>query len=213
MKKVIDFINKILLYGFFITGVLLIIYSSPRINTIITAFESFIGSIILAWLLKFRKLDGNHWIFINLALWVNLLGEIIAYYSGILVYDKVLHLLVGILISAIIYEYYRNNSVLSYDSVFFSALGVLAAWEIWEFFIDTTFGTQLQGVIRADSYVLSKIDDTMWDLILGSLGILSLIFFKKEKMGSIIRKDIRMIGEIHKKRVRFWPFVKKILRI
>lgn len=69
--------------------------------------------------------------------------------------------------------------------VFFTVIGFLALFEIGEYLLDIFFDLKLQGVFLQDiqglqkfDILLDKIEDTMIDLVLGVLGILSYILFK-----------------------------------
>lgn len=216
MKKAFRVINKILLYAFFATGVILFFKGTGRVSTMLSAFGSFISSILLAWLLHTKKVDEKYWFFINIGLWLNLIGEIYAYYQGLFIYDKVLHFGIGILATMIIYEYYKDNSILKRDSVFITVLGLMFLFEIYEYAMDLFFGTQLQGVVRNSIYVQSPFNDTMYDMIWDAIGALTYLFLKKERAGEAVKrgiKNIKKIGSIKKGQVRFKLFVKNILRI
>lgn len=193
MKKFVKLVNKLMVYGFFAIGVVLLFHGTGRVSTMLSAFGSFISSIFFAWLLRIKKIDDKYMIYINLGLLFGLFGEIIFYYVGPLLYDKLLHFCLGILLSAIVYNYYRNISELKKDSVFITVIGLLAIWEIGEFILDTFFGFQSQGIIRNSVFIQSKIDDTMYDLILGAIGSLGYLFFKKEKVDVLIKKDVSLI--------------------
>jgi uncharacterized membrane protein YjdF len=209
MKKGFDILNKILLYSFFIVAVVLLVRGSERISTMLVAFGMFIVSIAAAWTLKYKGISDKYWLWINIALALNLLGEIFAYYAGPLIYDKLLHLLLGIVLAAIVFEYYKNNSVLKKDMAFLTVLGMLAIWEIYEYTLDVFFGFQSQGIVRGAIFTQSKIDDTMYDLIMGAIGAVTYLFFKKEKMVTVIRKNLKIIEK--RSRLSFLKFIKKIL--
>jgi hypothetical protein len=195
MKKWINIANRILLYGLFLAGVVLLFKGTGRISTMIMAFGSFIASVIIAWIFKVKKIDEKYLTYINVALWLNLLGEIIVYYSGLFLYDKILHITLGYLLSIIIYNYFLENSKLKKDATFFAVMGLLAVWEIWEFSLDTFLGFQSQGVIRNNIFIMSPIDDTMYDLIWGAIGSLIYLFIKKERADLYVKKDVKKIKQ------------------
>jgi len=109
------------------------------------------------------------------------------YYRGI-VYDKLLHFLSPIMMSAIIF-YILNRLVipLKWKLVMTVGIvfGILGLFEIGEYLSDVLFGTLHQGVYlkdfaRAVKYdvVIAPIHDTMQDLIFGLLGSIVFVFGK-----------------------------------
>jgi len=54
-RKTIKVLNKLIVYLFFISGVILLFYGTGRTSTILIAFGSFIASIFFSWLLKVKK--------------------------------------------------------------------------------------------------------------------------------------------------------------
>jgi len=206
MKKWIRLIEKLLLYGLFALGVVLLFYGTGRISTMLLAFESFFAAILIAWIFHQKGLNEKYLPYFYLGLWFNMFGEIIAYYNGTFLYDKLLHLSLGILLSAVILEYYEKNSDLKRDSTFFAVLGLLAIWEIYEFALDSFFGFQAQGVFINNIMVQSAINDTMYDLIWGSIGSLVYLFFKKEHVDVTIKRDVK------KTEMSFSTFLKNHLK-
>ena len=85
-------------------------------------------------------------------------------------YDKFLHFISGILIGflgLVIYIYLSNgniNNEMKPITIFIFPLifsiAIAGVWEIWEFSTDQIFGLTAQW----------NLEDTMWDIILGSLG-------------------------------------------
>ena len=85
-------------------------------------------------------------------------------------YDKFLHFISGILIGflgLVIYIYLSNgniNNEMKPITIFIFPLifsiAIAGVWEIWEFSTDQVFGLTAQW----------DLEDTMWDIILGSLG-------------------------------------------
>ena len=211
--KFIRFINKLVIYGFFVLGIVLLFYPTGRMSTPIIAFGTFICSVIVGWFLKYKKIDEKYWFVFNLALLLNLLGEVGPFYQGLLFYDKIIHLLLGFLLSGAVYEYYKRHSGLKKDAVFLTVMGLLAVWEIYEYTLDTFFGFQAQGVIRNNVFVQIPLDDTMYDLIMGALGSLAFLFLKKEKVDVVIKEKVDTLKEYaktKKKRINFKPFLKSL---
>jgi uncharacterized membrane protein YjdF len=113
------------------------------------------------------------------------LGELHGYYTRYWWWDIALHttsgLLLGIFGFLLVYILNKDDRVdLSmqprfvalFAFVFAVALG--AVWEIFEFSMDQIFGTNMQKAMFGDA---SGLTDTMWDLIVDSIGaaIVSLI--------------------------------------
>ena len=103
------------------------------------------------------------------------LGSVLDFYLIIPFYDKILHLLSGLIIGIIGYilflhmvdgedkSKYRKYMPILF-SIMFSIAGA-AVWEIWEFSTDKLFGFTSQN---------NSLDDTMWDIICGTImGIIS----------------------------------------
>lgn len=92
-------------------------------------------------------------------------------FYGISYYDKFLHLTSGILLAfygLILYIYLagnkENKSMSKSAIIIFPLMFAIAAagvWEIWEFATDHIFGLTAQ---------MNSLDDTMWDIICGSIG-------------------------------------------
>lgn len=106
------------------------------------------------------------------------LGEIRNYYVRIWWWDIALHassgLLLGIFGFLLVYVLNENERVDIYMRprfvalfAFFFAVGTGGIWEIFEFSMDQMFGTQMQKPMFGDE---SGLTDTMWDLILDTLG-------------------------------------------
>ncbi len=103
------------------------------------------------------------------------LGNVFDFYIIIPMYDKILHLLSGLIIGLIGYIFFLHvsngnveDSFKRYMPMLFSIIFSIAAagvWEIWEFSTDQLFGFVSQN---------NSLHDTMWDIICGTLmGIVS----------------------------------------
>jgi len=110
------------------------------------------------------------------------------YYNRLLVYDKLLHFISPILMSAVVF-YILNRLEITLKWKFLMTVGllfgVLGLFEIGEYISDVLFGTLLQGVYVLDiaeavnyQVVLEPIHDTMQDLILGLLGSIVFVGYK-----------------------------------
>ena len=122
-------------------------------------------------------------------------GSILDFYLIIPFYDKILHLLSGLIIGLIGYILFLHmvngtdkNNYRKYMPIVFSiifAIASAAVWEIWEFSTDKLFGFTSQN---------NSLDDTMWDIICGSLmGIIAnipLYLYIKGKKIKFIEKIV-----------------------
>ena len=84
-------------------------------------------------------------------------------------YDAFIHFIsaigIGLIGFVVLYVYYVNNKLKIHKGVlvfysFFFCLGVAALWEMWEFMIDRTTGSNMQV----------NLEDTMVDLVMGGAG-------------------------------------------
>lgn len=108
------------------------------------------------------------------------LGEVHGYYTRFWWWDIVLHTSSGFLLGIIgfLLVYVLNETEQIQLSMrpgfvaffaFLFALGTGAAWEIFEFSIDSLFGTDMQKTMLGDTTGLT---DTMFDLIVDAVGAL-----------------------------------------
>ena len=129
------------------------------------------------------------------------LGSIFEFYEIIPMYDKILHLLSGVVASTIgfvIFLHITNGKGMdickSYAPALFSiifAIAAAAVWEIWEFSTDQLFGFASQN---------NSLHDTMWDIICGTLmGIVANIpiylYYIKGKKIKFIQNINKQINE------------------
>lgn len=110
------------------------------------------------------------------------LGEIQSYYIRIWWWDIALHtssgLLMGLLGFLLIYVLNESENIDIHMLprfvamfAFLFAVAVGALWEIFEFAMDQVFGTQMQKPMLNDP---SGLTDTMWDMIVNTLGALAI---------------------------------------
>ena len=98
------------------------------------------------------------------------LGNVFDFYLIIPMYDKMLHLLSGLIIGIIGYMLFMHVSNCKVDGTFKRYMPILfsiifaiagaAIWEIWEFSTDQLFGFTSQN---------NSLHDTMWDIICGTI--------------------------------------------
>jgi len=82
MKKILAFINRIMVYGFLLAFIFLLIYGTGKVSPPLSAIESFIVSLFLGWFFKIRKINDNNWFLVNIALWLNLIGDAYLFWAG-----------------------------------------------------------------------------------------------------------------------------------
>lgn len=113
------------------------------------------------------------------------LGEIRQFYERVWWWDMALHatsgLLLGILGFMLVYVLNENRRVDIFMRprfvaffAFLFAVSIGAIWEIFEFAMDQLFGFSMQKPMAGDT---SGLTDTMWDLILDTLGALAISLF------------------------------------
>lgn len=132
------------------------------------------------------------------------LGEVHGYYTRFWWWDIVLHtssgFLLGIIGFLLVYVLNETEQIqlkmragfVAFFAFLF-ALGTGAVWEIFEFTIDSLFGTDMQKTMLGDS---SGLTDTMWDLIVDAVGallisVLGYGYLKARRDESFLRRWIR----------------------
>src|SRR6056297_3027541 len=108
------------------------------------------------------------------------LGEIRDYYTRFWWWDIALHTTSGVLLGILGFllvhimneieriQVHMKPGFVAFFAFLF-ALGIGALWEIFEFTMDTLFGMDMQKAMLGDP---SGLTDTMWDLIVDTLGAL-----------------------------------------
>jgi hypothetical protein len=136
-------------------------------------------ALLLVWVPRLIEKKIKHYIPLEFELLLNIfiyaslfLGEIRGFYTRFWWWDIVLHTSSGIAIGFIgflvMYSLYQREKlnvkpalIAIFSFCFALALGTI--WEIFEFWVDSTFGTNMQK---------SGLVDTMWDLIVDASGAL-----------------------------------------
>lgn len=138
------------------------------------------------------------------------LGEVKGYYTAFWWWDIVLHtgsgLALGFAGFIILFSLYTGNKVEASPILlamfsFCFAVAIGAVWEIFEYAMDRTFGLNMQK---------SGLTDTMWDLIVDSVGallasILGFIYIKGGKtyyFEYMLRKFIKENPQLNKRGVK-----------
>ena len=196
MEKGVNLISKGLFYGLFVIGIVFLFIPDQYSFVFLIVAPAVLESWLILKIIELKRINIKFWLPINIALWLNILGEMYIYYHW-QYYDKFLHLSVSFLVTIVVYEYFSKsykNKFPKKELVFFAVLGGLALWEIIEYLGFIGFNYPFAGVLTSDGLtLLSPYDDTMWDLIMGCIGTLLYLIFKKEKVGNSIKKEISHI--------------------
>lgn len=177
--KPVDTISNIIRF-LLIAAAIYSIITKNYINTftsVFTLFLTFLPFIIAKK--EHIKLPSSFQIIILLFIFAaQYLGEMNSYYLKYWWWDIMLHTFSGIILGFIgyllVYILNKEEKVNVYLSPFFMvlfsftfAVALGAIWEIFEFSMDSIFGTNMQK---------SGLTDTMWDLIVDSIGALFTAF-------------------------------------
>ena len=162
---------------------------------------------VTAWIVYFvyrksflKKSEISFYVILSFTIFAIYLGNVWDLYRIIPIYDKLLHLLSGVIIALVgfIYFLYLNNGKIKgdfnpYFAVVFAitfAIAAAGAWEIWEFSTDQLFGFHSQN---------NSLIDTMMDIICGSvMGIITSIPIYLYIKGKNIRFVEKIINEMSK---------------
>lgn len=161
---------------------LLVLYLFKNLSNNVRVFGFILGIVIFYFIDHFFevKYDFRHYIYIIVILGTGiLLADFYFLYS---IYDKTLHFLLPIL-GCLLFFYIIDKKDLNFQwKIFITFLFVmtfLTFHEIGEYLLDVLWDWTLQGVQVKDisganklNPVMSRIDDTMIDLILGFFGVM-----------------------------------------
>lgn len=132
---------------------------------------AFISTWFLYKVVDKMGINKNYKILISILLFFHLFGALYLF-DAFRYYDKIMHLVVGISITLMIYTHLKRfNLEYPRTTTFFIVLGMLFLWEIFEYTADAFFNLRTMGVQDIQGTVIaSTIDDTMQDMIMGALG-------------------------------------------
>ncbi len=170
------------LQAILMVGLLAEIWSKQWFNAVITSGIILITLAPLYLQKHFRVLIPAEFVLIAIAfVFASLfLGEIHDYYTRYWWWDIALHTASGVLLGIVgfllVYVLNETEKIGVYMKpgfvaffAFLFAVGVGALWEIFEFAMDSFFGMNMQKPMLGDP---SGLTDTMWDLIVDTLGAL-----------------------------------------
>lgn len=138
-------------------------------------------------------------IYLIFVFFAHFLGSIVDFYHTILYYDKVMHLLSGLLSALLGFvllvkmKHYKSKSIV-FNVIFIIAitLSIAALWEFYEFTADYLFSKDAQNVVT------TGVSDTMWDMIMAFFGsiMVSLEYLREtiKKKKSVIMGFIEEVG-------------------
>lgn len=177
---------------------LLVFYLFKNLSTSLRIFGFIFGLIIFYLADHMFEIDFKlkHYYYIMIILSFGILFSPLYFLSSI--YDKILHLIMPIFGCLLIFHIVDKKKLSIQWKllvVFLFIVTALTMNEVGEYLIDQLWDLKLQGVYIRDisgaeklNLIMSKIDDTMIDLILGMIGALSFIasksisyFYKKKK--------------------------------
>jgi uncharacterized membrane protein YjdF len=170
------------LQAILIIGLIAEIWSQQWFNAVITSVIVLITFSPLFLQKHFHVFIPTEFVLISIAfVFASLfLGEIHGYYTRYWWWDIALHtgsgVLLGIVGFLLVYVLNETENIGVHMKpgfvaffAFLFAVGVGALWEIFEFAMDSIFGMNMQKAMLGDE---SGLTDTMWDLIVDTLGAL-----------------------------------------
>ncbi len=177
---------------------LLVFYLFKNLSTSLRILSFIFGLIIFYLTDHMFEIDFKlrHYYYIIIILAFGFLFSPLYFLSS--VYDKILHLIMPILGCLLIFHIVDKKKLSMQWKLlitFMFIISFLAFQEIGEYLVDILWDLKLQGVYIRDirgieklNLVMTQIDDTMIDLILGIIGALSFIagksisyFYKKKR--------------------------------
>jgi hypothetical protein len=184
MKNLKNFIPLII--DVIVTGIVLIVYGVTEKNQeILTYVQILVAPVLLsiATILIHLKivhipLIALYLMMVHLILALDL-GGAFNFYDWIPSWDMILHGYFGFFFSVIVAFVLLNfggehlNKAVFLILIFFITMGAAGLWEIYEFTLDSLFGTDSQRVEESIALGLSPLHDTMMDIIIAIAGIVA----------------------------------------
>jgi len=153
---------------------------------------------ILKKFFKISLTPTTEFVYLVFVFCAHFLGSIVDLYHMIDNYDKIMHLISGIvtaffgLLVLIYLKKYNNKSIL-FNVLFIIAFVLMIAsfWEFFEYFCDKMFGKDAQNVLT------TGVNDTMNDMVAAFIGsiIFNIMYIYEEKTGNniIIKKFVKEV--------------------
>lgn len=183
----VKYMKKINFIFMFITMLLTILYVFFYYNNISLSkyliIISFIPIFVFVRIIsKYLKLSEYLQFIIILFVFVSIfLGSILEFYSKVYFYDKLVHLLSGVLTGVLAIKILNKlnikGNVINIIFIIIFSLAVAVSWELFEYFSDLILKGDVQHVLT------TGINDTMTDVISALLGciIFSILTIKTNK--------------------------------
>ena len=178
-------INNILEYSFLAIAIYIILFTDYNYLLTLPLFPMFIFFKYIHWYGKKNKLDIPTYYFTLgiAAIYLTVIGEFFfEFYYKFIYYDKVLHFIVPIYLSAVAGFFFGKNIKFRKIFIVLSVMGLCALWEMFEFVIDTISGTtMMQGVVINMKELTGGFVDTMKDLSFNLIGSILVSFLPINK--------------------------------
>ncbi len=182
VRKTIPILTKVLYFGIAVFTLVRIYYHSSFFYII--HFSWFVFAYFLFIFMDKKRINPDFKLLALVLVWLAVLGRLY-FYRNFFYYDKILHVLIPFAMTLIAFDFFEKNFQRTNKFVIFCfVLGLLASFEIFEYLVDVSgiLGFPLQAVLDAEGdVVMSPIDDTMIDLILGAAGSFIALGLKKGK--------------------------------
>jgi len=156
---------------------------------------------IFKYLFKIKITSSTEFIYLIFIFFSHFLGSIVNLYHIVNNYDKIMHLISGIVTAffgllILLYLKKYNNKTIFFNVLFIIAFVLMIAsfWEFFEFFNDNLFRKDAQNVLT------TGVADTMKDMIAAFIGsiLFNIMYIYEEKTNNtiIIKRFIKEIQSI-----------------
>ena len=183
-------ISLALMYGLFLFGFAWFLFNGLDL-IIWSTLALFALGLVIYVLIDKLELNENYKIFVGLAVWLNALAYAY-FYQRYLYAGYPIHFVDSILITFIVYDYFKKNlkveGVQLFICTFLTLIGIVSMWEIYEYLTGIILHIKIQGIFVLGNALVRPIDDTMWDIIIGGLGSL-LTLISREIVPGFNRKS------------------------
>ncbi|MEN9625891.1 MAG: hypothetical protein RL557_219 [archaeon] len=177
--------KQLSIIAFLFFGIVFFLFASHISISALLIYSGLVVSLYVGERLFSLDFHKEHYTFVS----VLALSFLFFYYlHSLFVYvDKPLHFFGGFVIAFLFYhalkqKKFRKKSLIAL--IFFLSLLVILGYELYEFTLDRLFDAHMQGVYRIVEgkrvIMISGVQDTVQDILLGMLGILGSFFVVKK---------------------------------